>query len=755
MGYWNANLLAPLESDTRYVNNLMSNLSFKLVDTGPSHHTTDNDTWIDSIFIDECDSILCSTRFLPPFPSRHEIISVTIDIFYADPPDSSYSYIPLNTIIPNDLNLHLNKSDWSAYALSDENFSIDEGLSTLTDNINDAIDKLAPEKKLNIKKSNYPWIDSELRLLRAKRDAISRRYTRTGSPKLLNEFLSLAKSFEEKSEAARHAYMHNRICNTLDANKDFWKEMRMLGLIPKVNDALHGFLPEELNLYFSNISISPTEDNLISLNVINNAPPDGFVFKRVSVNDVILAVSHFKTQAKGDDGIPQSVIAKALPVIAPHLTKLFNASLMQGNFPTAWKNSCIMAIKKVQVPSSTSDFRPVALLCFLSKVLEKLTHDQIDNFLNKSKILDQFQTGFRKYHSTQSALLKLTDDIKLGKDRRLATLLLQFDFSKAFDNVSPSKLLNKLKDIGFSKFSLQWIWTYISGRSMCVTSKTSKSSSREINIGVPQRSVLGPLLFCIYINDLKDHLVDSNTFRLLYADNLQIYVQVPINEIELGISKLSDSAKKVSQWAELNSLSLNAKKTQAIVFGSSSTIKAFRELNINCIDINNRGDTVSFVDEITSLGIKLDNTLSWRSQVLQVTKNVNRVLYFLKTIRPCTSLSLRRRLVESLVVPHLDYCTVVYSDVCNELRTQLQRLANAGIRYIYGVRRHEHITPFRRKLGWMTTSTRTNYFASLIMYRIIRLKEPPLLTSFFRSYKPDRPVRGPRKDLEPISVTTD
>ena len=191
MGDWNANLLSPLDSDTRYLNNLMSNLSLKLVDTGPSHHTVDNDTWIDSIFIDECDNISCSTRSLPTFSSRHEIISVTIDIFYSEPPDSSYTYKPLNTITPFDLNQHLSKSDWSAFALSVESFSIDEGLSTLTDNIHCAIDKLAPDKKLNINKSNYPWIDSELRLLRNKRDATSRRYSRTGSRKLLNEFLTL------------------------------------------------------------------------------------------------------------------------------------------------------------------------------------------------------------------------------------------------------------------------------------------------------------------------------------------------------------------------------------------------------------------------------------------------------------------------------------------------------------------------------------------------------------------------------------
>ena len=213
--------------------------------------------------------------------------------------------------------------------------------------------------------------------------------------------------------------------------------MRTLGLIPKVSDALHGFLPKELNLHFSNISISPSENPAISLNIINGASPEGFVFRKVSVNDAILAVSHFKNQAKGNDGIPQRIVAKALHLL---ILKLLNASLSQGIFPLAWKKSSIIALKKVLVPSSTSDFRPIALLCFLSKVLEKLVHDQVVNFLNKSKILNEFQTGFRKHHSTQTVLLKLTDDIRMGKDKKLATLLLQFDFSKAFDNDSPSKL---------------------------------------------------------------------------------------------------------------------------------------------------------------------------------------------------------------------------------------------------------------------------------------------------------------------------
>ena len=206
--------------------------------------------------------------------------------------------------------------------------------------------------------------------------------------------------------------------------------MRNLGLIPKASDALHGFLPDELNSFFSNISISTSEDPVVSSNIIVNAPPKGFVFKSVSVNEEILAVSHFKSQAKGDDDIPQSVIAKALPTIAPYLTKLFNASLLKGIFPSAWKNLRILALKKVPVPSSTSDFRPIALLCFLSKVLEKLAHDQVVNFLDKLKVPDPYQTGFRKYYSTQSALIKLTDDIRLGKDKKLVKLVCSSTFRR-------------------------------------------------------------------------------------------------------------------------------------------------------------------------------------------------------------------------------------------------------------------------------------------------------------------------------------
>ena len=144
-----------------------------------------------------------------------------------------------------------------------------------------------------------------------------------------------------------------------------------------------------------------------------------------------------------------------------------------------------------------SDFCPIALLCFLSKVLEKMAHDQITEHFKAMDLLDRFQTGFRRYHSTQTALLKLTDDTKVGIDRKKITLLLHFDFSRVFDTILPTKLQSKLQILGFSRMALLWVKSYMESHVQMVISKGS-NSDWVANLGVPQGSVLGPLLLSLY-----------------------------------------------------------------------------------------------------------------------------------------------------------------------------------------------------------------------------------------------------------------
>ena len=180
--------------------------------------------------------------------------------------------------------------------------------------------------------------------------------------------------------------------------------MRNIGLLPKrKEDDLHGFKTEELNNHFAGISVSPLENIEDAMNIISAANEESFAFKPINFTDVILAVSHFSSQARGIDGIPQKVIAKALPSIGNHLVQIFNTSFAQGIFPSSWKEAQIIVLKKIVAPSTVADFCPIALLCFLSKVLKKITHVKITEYLNINKLLDPFQAGFRRHHSIQTA----------------------------------------------------------------------------------------------------------------------------------------------------------------------------------------------------------------------------------------------------------------------------------------------------------------------------------------------------------------
>ena len=184
------------------------------------------------------------------------------------------------------------------------------------------------------------------------------------------------------------------------------------------------------------------------MNVIESAPEVGFSLSSITLDDVILAILHFSSQARGEDDIPH--VAKALPTIGPFLVRIFNTSLVSGIFAGSWRKAQLIPLKKKSAPSSPSDFQPIALLSFLSKTLEKLVHDQIVEFITRVSILDPLQAGFCKHHSTTTALIKFTDDIRTGFDKNLITIALLFDFSKAFDTISPTILLRKLRGMGFS-----------------------------------------------------------------------------------------------------------------------------------------------------------------------------------------------------------------------------------------------------------------------------------------------------------------
>ena len=235
------------------------------------------------------------------------------------------------------------------------------------------------------------------------------------------------------------------------------------------------------------------------------------------------------------------------------------------------------------------------------------------------------QTGFLKNNSTQTALIELTDDIRVGMNRKLVTLLLLFDFSKAFDSVCHVSLLRKLEIYGFSKPSLRWIESYLTSCQEAVKGKSdpSISSYQLLNTGVPQGSVLGPLLFSLYINDTSLCL-DPEISRILFADDLQIYAQCQLNDLSSLIEKMSDNANRITRWATTNRLTLNVGKIKAMVFGNSFFLNQLPSVAFG-IPIGNA--MVQFSTSVRNLGLVLDDRLSLKEHVNEVCKRTNTLMY--------------------------------------------------------------------------------------------------------------------------------
>ena len=251
---------------------------------------------------------------------------------------------------------------------------------------------------------------------------------------------------------------------------------------------------------------------------------------------VFSAFKCIKSKAQGSDGIPLDFIKSLLPLILPYLTNIFNSSLSQDHFPIQWKSALVKPIPKKGNAQDQLTFRPISFLSVISKALEKLVHEQITAFLKQNKKLNDYQSGFRHGHSTTTALVKITDDMRRSMDKKEITTLVLLDFSKAFDSLDKDILAAKIHCMGFSPSVVKWITSYLSDRKQKVIANNMESSWVHLTRGAPQGSMLGPLLFFLYINDCSSGL---NFKYHLYADDLQICLHSTVKNLSNSLMSIN------------------------------------------------------------------------------------------------------------------------------------------------------------------------------------------------------------------------
>lgn len=418
-----------------------------------------------------------------------------------------------------------------------------------------------------------------------------------------------------------------------------------------------------------------------------------FNFDTVDSNHVAKIIKKLKpTSSFGHDDISTIMLKLIAPDILPILTLIINQSLCTGIFPDQLKIAKIKPIFKKDEPHLTDNYRPISLLPSISKVFEKVVFLQLYSYFNINNLLYDSQYGFRHLHSTEFSALEVTDSIYQNLDNKKSPLAVYLDLSKAFDTIDHSILLHKLSYYGVKGTALNWFTSYLTNRQQYVQFNSEASSLKSISTGVPQGSILGPLLFIIYMNDIAK--VTNKFHFTLYADDTSLIEPLCTFTVDIGdrntlSDQINSELQKIFDWLSLNKLSLNVKKTKMMVFHN-------RQRNIkNMIPkLTIDGIPIEYVRNFNFLGIVLDEHMTWNPHTNKVACTIARTIGTLKRLKRFLPQSILKTLYNSLILPHLSYGILTWGTKSSRL-VKLQKYA---VRTITNSKYNAHTEPIFKKL---------------------------------------------------------
>jgi hypothetical protein len=353
-----------------------------------------------------------------------------------------------------------------------------------------------------------------------------------------------------------------------------------------------------------------------------------------------------------------------------------------------------------------NNYRPISNLSFLSKVVEKLISMQLLTYLNGNGLLPDHQSGFRAGHSTETVLIRLFSDIFSAMDHGQVTLLALLDVSAAFDSVDHNILLERLRiSFGIQGIPLLWLESFICGRTQSVTIGGQRSGWRTIRYGVPQGSVLGPLLYVLFTADIPHIIQSAGLNAHQYADDVQAYIHCRATEAVGAMDQLNAVLESLNRWMKSNRLKLNPDKTQFIWIGNRFQLP---KIDMHLLSTTFPG--VSFQDSVLDLGVMLDQELSMSAHIGNICRSGFYQLRQLRLVRRNLTDKAAAMLVHSFVVSRVDYCNSVLSGVTKQQCDRVQRILNTAARLLLRIPKFGHISvAVRDTLHWLPVPSRVSF----------------------------------------------
>ncbi|XP_078542109.1 uncharacterized protein LOC144827815 [Lissotriton helveticus] len=721
----------------------LNSLGLKLLSTNPTHQ---HGHLLDPIF-----ASWEGIDIFPPIPliwSDHYMINFEIPISLTMPvPPKTYS---------------LKRRNWKNYTPERFKSSLDEQPLVMGQSLQEtwnnyelwqskALDKIAPwtTKPPVRRRKSEPWFTEKLQLAKAQCKSVERKWRKSYTPELKKEYTTKLKEYHKLIREEKSAFFKNRVEEANNPRKEMFCIFKELTNSSRLDtqDTYSSEICEQIADYFvekvEKIHSTFTKStNLTNTNVPIKAPcTHNLTLNKFITPDRkdLLKIINGIHSGSPNDVCPQKRSKDIMEsTLINHISYMVTLSFQECLVPEAWKLAQVIPLKKKpNIPiSQLKNLRPISLLPYCAKIIEKIVNKQLMAFLEGETLLHPSQSGFRPGYSTESAVLYSTEYIRKMVDEGETAALVMLDLSAAFDTVLHTTLLSRLSDLGVTGTALAWMESFLTDRSFQLHCPPFKSSPRSVNHGVPQGSSLSPTLFNIYMEPLA-HVVENFGVGIVsYADDTQLMFKLTPDSKDYA-ANFSNCMAAVATWMDNNCLRLNGDKTEVLVVGKDET-----SIWSHAWWPSELGELPSPVKSVRNLGIMLDSDLSGKSQVNKTTGICFGTLKVLRKIIDLIPIKARKALVHALITPHLDYGNALLIGLNQKGLHQLQCIQNAAARMVLGLPRRTSTKAALTKLHWLPVKERIRFKSLCYAHRIAHNKGPTYLRSLLTIHCPLRDLRS-------------
>ena len=572
-------------------------------------------------------------------------------------------------------------------------------------------------KNINVKESRPKWMDSEFVESRAERRKLYKRWVRTRNENDRIAFVTAREKTQNLSIEKQSKFYSDSIDSAKNSQKALFSicknllDMSKCKALPSHNSPL--VLANKFNNYFI--------DKIEKIRYCFSDVPRPLCYGLDTYHGPVMAEFSYVSReclkkivvskpikCSSEDSLPGFLFKNCLDQLLPALTQLVNLSLSTGSME-GLKNSIITPIlKKVDLdPELLKNYRPVCNTLYLSKTIERTVLVQANDHMDRIKAHTPNQSGYKPYHSCETLLLKVTNDIFTNLDNSKCTIAVLLDLSAAFDTVDHDELLSILwSQLGFRGTVFQWFENFLGGRKQAVSVNGYKSELKSNRYGVPQGSVVGPFLFNIYVRDLMRLMEEEGFDAHGYADDHQFLLKFQIDfqatAVRLTIPSTLDL---IGKWMNRYFLKLNPSKTQVIIFHPDSK---HSDISFGQLILSN-GSRVQISNQVYNLGVTLDSNMSFSPHISASISQGYGLIRNITGIRKYISREHLKTLVNSIIIAKFDNCNSLYVGISAYEAGRLRKFQNACARLIYGRNKREHVSDILRELHWLPCEART-YF---------------------------------------------